>query len=735
MSILIRGVNSYKALQSKSMINRIGAILSFTLNLCDQLSLFRTIGKNEKPCINAVIGTRGSGKTTFGASCLHSLVEPNGRNDILSDLYISLGHSQKVIGSTPCIADLLVYLYLSGRFVAMELPDCSFENATEYLLEYIALYLNIPYSPPTSGFFFSNLKSLLPGVNSRPMNRFLKDLDFLLSRFSPKTIDNSLSFFQNEDDALNYWKSLGNESNLPFLFFFDEIPSSNRNSNCEGGSVIPEWFPFFRNLIHNGVGLPFVAGLYRQYIQQCLENSKFKVITYRLEAISDLNHLYQFIQQADLPSGVNLTEALKCLIQCSGNPRTIIRTLNAFKKTRKWNVSPEINTSDVSPLNPLIQALAVAAFPLALSPQMSSFGEFHCDQVRLNSGNLAMDCFEADAFFMLNPLVLPPPQHSRDSFQLTRYHCILSYFDLKWSISCYVSPALLQQLDSLINTIVDLFIDKKTFNQVDGDALKMAKDKFATEMGKSFEELIGNFLILRSQLFPKVEPISQCHSLIYLFGPSQTSSNPDHCIWNSQQYSIQLKETLRLKVLHFKPSKAIIKNLKIQCLISQDEVCTWKELESCRGNIWKNGKDAAGPDLILIDGKPNSQLIIGVDAKSNLQEKLHKQFATQFIQSLASHPPVPVLVSIRCRMQAREMYQISTELDSTYVDVYEALRSEFPERYPWESFSDLVISVKENVGVIPQHILLGNEFFGPTISNLLKIYSADLDREDFYCKV
>ncbi|KAL0239761.1 hypothetical protein GEMRC1_009869 [Eukaryota sp. GEM-RC1] len=130
---------------------------------------------------------------------------------------------------------------------------------------------------------------------------------------------------------------------------------------------------FYRDLITHSIGVPYVAGLYRQYIHQSLESSQFKVVTYRLEAISDLVHLHQFIKEANLTNspGFNLNDALKCLIMCSGNPSTVSRTIENFIKTKNRRVCPEQNDSGISLSDPLIQAFDVEAFPLALSSQLS----------------------------------------------------------------------------------------------------------------------------------------------------------------------------------------------------------------------------------------------------------------------------------------------------------------------------------------------------------------------------
>ncbi|KAL0214840.1 hypothetical protein P9112_007024 [Eukaryota sp. TZLM1-RC] len=147
-------VAEYKAYEKASMINRHGAVRSFTHKLCDQLAEFVASGhqgSTEKPFINAIIGNRGSGKTTFGTCCLHSLV--TGDNSVFDDLQAFLGHNHPSNG--PCMADLLAYLYLSGRFVAMELPDGSFQMSHEYILKYFSQYLDIDYIRPELPSFFS----------------------------------------------------------------------------------------------------------------------------------------------------------------------------------------------------------------------------------------------------------------------------------------------------------------------------------------------------------------------------------------------------------------------------------------------------------------------------------------------------------------------------------------------------------------------------------------------------
>ncbi|KAL0214839.1 hypothetical protein P9112_007023 [Eukaryota sp. TZLM1-RC] len=186
----------------------------------------------------------------------------------------------------------------------------------------------------------------------------------------------------------------------------------------EKQSIISDWFQFFKDLVIGRIGVPFVAGIYRQYIQQCLQSSKFKVVTYRLEAISDLYHLNQFITKhnlAELPN-FDRKEALKCLIQCSGNPRTIVRTIEHFLKYKKWRVSPERSVSNIGSNYPLIQALGVAGLPLALSPDISTCDS---DQICTNSGNISVDFFDVVSFC---------PSSSHFQFKYCQFHTISLYF-------------------------------------------------------------------------------------------------------------------------------------------------------------------------------------------------------------------------------------------------------------------------------------------------------------------
>ncbi|KAL0246906.1 hypothetical protein GEMRC1_008112 [Eukaryota sp. GEM-RC1] len=154
------------------------------------------------------------------------------------------------------------------------------------------------------------------------------------------------------------------------------------------------------------------------------------------------------------------------------------------------------------------------------------------------------------------------------------------------------------------------------------------------------------------------------------------------------------------------------------------KVCTWEDLQDCRGYVWKNKKSAAGPDLLMIDGRHNSPLIVGVDCKS-LHKNVH-QIATQFIQCLASHPHVAVVFSIRYRHSASYMHNISNILTpQQYQRSYSELKTNFPYRYGDTDYDSLFRRVFNEVGVIPQHVLMGVEFFGPTVSNLMKVYFGD----------
>ncbi|KAL0239411.1 hypothetical protein GEMRC1_009519 [Eukaryota sp. GEM-RC1] len=156
---------------------------------------------------------------------------------------------------------------------------------------------------------------------------------------------------------------------------------------------------------------------------------------------------------------------------------------------------------------------------------------------------------------------------------------------------------------------------------------------------------------------------------------------PAVCAWSSRDYVIKLRSTVRLESLSMVPKnlnkKKTPKSLVIQPPIDPKLVCTWEDLESCRGKSWKNSAGAAGPDLILIDDRTESRLIVGIDAKSDYRNK--KQLATQFIQSLESSPPVAILFSIRCRKQASEMYQLVDVMDAIYSEVYDTLRVKDPE--------------------------------------------------------
>ncbi|KAL0246358.1 hypothetical protein GEMRC1_007570 [Eukaryota sp. GEM-RC1] len=198
-------------------------------------------------------------------------------------------------------------------------------------------------------------------------------------------------------------------------------------------------------------------------------------------------------------------------------------------------------------------------------------------------------------------------------------------------------------------------------------------------------------------------------SLIYLFGPCHTSTSPDEALWMSSNYCVNLNHIGPVKTLPSlrKKKSGPDDTYKIQVKITGQRCCTWEDIASCRGKICKNGEKAAGADLLLIDSTSN--LIVGVDCKSKHRSVF--EIARQFIQCLASHPPVGVLFSIRCRKTSSDMYQIAEELDgSIYEQVYLGLKDKFPERYEDENYDSLMYRMCEEVGMKPQHVLMGVEF-------------------------
>ncbi|KAL0246641.1 hypothetical protein GEMRC1_007852 [Eukaryota sp. GEM-RC1] len=168
------------------MVNRHEAVVSFALNVCQQLLQFSTYS-SIKFNINALIGTRGSGKTTFGTCWLNSLVELTNNTTERSKLHHYL-HNKC---NESKILDLLVYLYLSNRFIAMELPMEGFENSKEYLLHYVAKYENI--SEDSDLFDVPDLYDCMKK---------------LLSLIAPTTVISDWCSFSNDNETLKFWRSI-----------------------------------------------------------------------------------------------------------------------------------------------------------------------------------------------------------------------------------------------------------------------------------------------------------------------------------------------------------------------------------------------------------------------------------------------------------------------------------------------------------------------------------------------
>ncbi|KAL0245880.1 hypothetical protein GEMRC1_007097 [Eukaryota sp. GEM-RC1] len=655
-------------------------------HFCAQLMITPLYGaRSNTPYINAIIGTIGSGKTTFGSSWLNSLVDSTTGPDFRDEIRYCLNNE---FGSSK-ILDFLIYLYLSGRFVAMELPSQCDEDGYSYLLSYISNFLKIDHTDVSTDVFSCLQTNLL--------------------KFSPSEVNSSCCAFSCDSEALDYWHSLHDDQslNLPFLFFFDEVPNSDDHS-----LTTLNWFSFFRDLVYSRIGISFVAGLNRQYIDRNLRTSKFGVKICRLEAITSLHHLQEFLDSTPQLSGVSYDrkEALNCLIRCGGNPRVILRTIEFFCARGIWRVTMNAASKSLGLYSPLTNDLSIAAMPLALSDS-----RFMCDSV------------QADA---LSTSIATPKRlcSMSEQFSSTRYHCLLSVLDFDQNSSwSFIGGKLVKQLKQLIEDVIELFDDHRQLAIVQDppSLLEFSTDKkhqIAQAFGQNFEELIGNFLLLRLTLLNDVNTTSN-PSLVYLFGSSHTSLSPDSSVWMSPEYALKLNHGMKpLKSLCAVSDPTTVQQshvaLKIQATVPGEQRCTWEDLVSCRGKVWKNGADAAGPDIVLIDDVSN--LIVGVDCKSGRNES--PEIAEQFIQCLASHPPVALLFSIQCCKSASDMYQIDKNLTpSFYKQVYSDLKNKFPSRYEDEDFVSLKYRIWEEVGVMPQHVLMGAEFFGPTVANILKL--------------
>ncbi|KAL0246769.1 hypothetical protein GEMRC1_007976 [Eukaryota sp. GEM-RC1] len=509
------------------MVNRREAVVSFALNVFQQLQQFSTYS-SIKPNINALIGTRGSRKTTFGTCWLNSLVELTNNTTERAKLHHYLNNKcneSKILD----ILDFLVYLYLSNRFIAMELPMEGFENSKEYLLYYIAKYVNI--SVDSDLFDVPDLYDCMKK---------------LLSLIAPTAVISDWCCFSNDNEALKYWQSIQNNETiaLPFLFFFDELPNSST-------PMIDGWFPVFYQLVSNRIGVPFVAGLSRQFIDKNLTNSKFLVKTYRLDAIASLQHLQMFLNYSNLKDcsyHYDRKEALKCLINCAGNPRVIVCTIENFRRTGKWIVTIPNSNTHVGVNNPLTNALSLAAMPLGLSASDT----VDCDRINYPTSSISMDQFETNAQLMFSPFVVPPPKRSRkstDEFVCTRYHCILSRFDFSISdVHSIVDIEMISTLKKLVDVVVEMFDEKnnchdESYTKNSNGISQVTLNNCSSEFGSSLEDLIGYFLIMRSKLLSEIVSTNRS-SLVYLFGPCHTSCNPDGAPWMKSEYGIELRQGL-----------------------------------------------------------------------------------------------------------------------------------------------------------------------------------------------
>ncbi|KAL0211074.1 hypothetical protein P9112_009372 [Eukaryota sp. TZLM1-RC] len=691
--------NPYRGIFEHKMVNRDSTILSFARNLCQQLcSLphWATSRTKQNPFMNTIIGTKGSGKTTFGCCFLQTLLES-------PQLVSELRESLKACSINPCFVDLLLYLYLSGRWLGVELPtydemQCS---AEDYFLDYVVEFFGIKREGHES------------------QNRqFIPSLRALLSCVETKDVNHELCCFKSDSDALDFYKEYAEiaSTSLPFLFFCDEVSSSKLDSepqsksdenNEEGLDMIRDFFPVFKQIVRESVALVYTAGLYRRYIENRLVNSKFDVVSYRLPAIVDLNHLKQFLDNDNKLKqlGFDEFEALNCLIRCAGNPRLIVNVINNYKKTSTWKLS--VSSSAINS-GPIFQALAIAAVPLLLS--CSDDGS-KADVLSLPSGFKSLDILELESNLMLSPLVTSPPTHLRQDdhkFEATRYHCILNTFnfgDTMLQNSC-LTGNICRNFQKLIGDQLTLFVNRRS------------AQNYSAFVGNNAEDLVIYLLLMRNNLVRNYLQLSndkyECRGLplVYLFGPSHTETLPDDATWINRNYSIELYPLLNFQQLQ----SAVKPN-------SRNQQPTFN-IDAHRGHVCKNVEKAQGPDIVLIP--MNGNVLIGVDCKvrmKEIDEFAVEEFAKQFVQSLACHPPVPVLFSIRSVNSATEVYQIKQQLtDSVYEKAFQNLKQKDSDAFLDNSFQELLQRVEIETGVRPIHELFGNQFFGPILGAVLKTY-------------
>ncbi|KAL0212521.1 hypothetical protein RCL1_006147 [Eukaryota sp. TZLM3-RCL] len=672
----------YRGVFKHKLVNRHSTTLSFARNLCEQLRFLHhwsTSRTERNPFINAIIGTRGSGKTTFGCGFPQLLLDS-------PDLVSVFRESVHACNLDPRFVDLLLYLFLSGRWLGVELPtpDAMRCSAEDYFLNYVEVFFGVKRE-----------------TTSTPVP-FIPQLRSLLSRVVPKTVNHEACCFRSDAEALSFYQeSTNSTSPLPFLFFCDEVSGSTStidpNSNQVNG-MIRDFVPVFKKIVRESVGLVYTAGLYWRYFQNRLVNAKFDVVYYRLTAITDLNHLKQFLDNDEelQAIGYDEFEALSFLIRCSGNPRLIVNVIDDYKKTSTWTIN--VSSSAISS-DPVYQALAIAAVPLLLS--CSHGGK--ADVLDLPTESQSLDILELQSNLMLHPLVTPPPRHLRKNlkFEATRYHCILNTFDFDNTIlrSDCLNDEICSAFQNVIQEQVTLFTQRRSLTNY---------SEFA---GENAEYLVLYLLLMRNYLVQRYVKFTSNEKklpLAYLFGPSHTEPVPDYALWIHRDYAIELSKSLNFVQLKtaVKPNSSTF------------------NFDEYRGRICKNIEKAHGPDIILFP--KNGNILIGVDCKvkmKNVDKDAAKEFAKQFILGLACQLPVPVLFSVRCTNDASDVFLIRQQLTySIYEQAFNELKLKHPSCILDVSYRSLLERVELTTGVRPVHELCGNQFFGPILGSILKTY-------------
>ncbi|KAL0216992.1 hypothetical protein RCL1_007475 [Eukaryota sp. TZLM3-RCL] len=686
-------LGQYRGRYECKMVNRHNTIVSFARNLCEQLFRLPHWSQSRSlsnPSVNAIIGTRGSGKTTFGCCFLQNLVDSPELSRELRDCVQSSGID-------PRLVDLLIFLYLSGRWFGVELPtaDDLKGSAEEFFLSYVASFFDVQR-------------------REHVVVNFTSDLQDLFSKIPTKRVDSDLCCFSTVEEALRFYQETTNSrpSSLPLIIFCDEVSLvDGTDDKCVPKSemdMITDFFPIFKKIVRSSLALVYVAGLYRQYIERRLTNSKFEVVTYRLPAIVALSHLREFLlNDSQLQEcGYNEFDALSCLIRCAGNPRLIVNVIEDYKNLNRlgchkpWTVNVSLSATSSSPI---LQALALASVPLLLG---SNHGR--SDVLDLLSRKESLDVIELQSNLMLSPLVTPPPRNVRPiiKYQPTRFHCLLNTFDLENSYlqsSSSLRQEISRAFQQLIQDTVHLF------------TLGPTNDNYSHDAGKKAELLVVHLLLLRNYLVRKyVQMSGNLLSLVYFFGPSHTCPDPDTAEWIHHDYAIELRQSLAFSLL---PGGLEVREKKRPETLNCDNY---------RGRICLNKKNTMGPDIVLIPLQGNT--FVGVDCKvkmSNEPMDAAKQFAKQFVQCLASDPPVPVLFSIRCTNDAVDVFRIKQYLSlQVYEEAFHTLKIKHPLAFldTDTSFSALQARVEDVTGVLPVHELCGNQFFGPILGSVLKTY-------------